>query len=88
MNSFAIFIRKSNYKRLHLHYNSLICLKISASSLLLLLNVYSKYLIESVYAIGIELTHHNSNANLCNVRMKQYSTTLRHSSLNIFQYYI
>ena len=40
--------------RFNLQYNSLICLNISVSSLLLLLNIYHRYLIESVYEIDKE----------------------------------
>ena len=42
-------------KRLDLQCNNLMCLNISASLLLLLLNICPKYLIKSVYEISIEL---------------------------------
>ena len=73
-------------KRFDLQYNNLICLNISASSLLLLLNIYPKYLMESVYEIGIELICNTGNANLYNFGRKatQYDfKALKFKSISI-----
>ena len=50
-----------------LQYGNLICLNISASSLLSLVNIYPKYFIESVYEIGKWLICNDGNANLYNL---------------------
>ena len=50
-----------------LQYSNLICLNISASSLLSLLNIYPRYFIESVYEIGKWLICNDGNANLYNL---------------------
>ena len=57
-----------------LQYSDLICLNISASSLLSLLNIYPRYFIESVYEIGKWLICNDGNANLHNleVNVTQY----------------
>ena len=51
-----------------LQYSNLICLYISASSPLSLVNIYPRYFIESVYEIGKWLLISNDgNANLYNL---------------------
>ena len=70
---FATFVKHPK-SRFDLQYNSLICLNISVASLLLLLNIYPRYLIKSVYDIDKELKCSDGKVNFYNfgVNATQY----------------
>ena len=64
MRSFYLHLSNILINLFDLQYSNLICLNISASSLLSLLNIYPRYFIESVYEISKWLICKDGNANL------------------------
>ena len=64
MRTFSLRLLNIVINLFDLQYGNIICLNISASSLLSLLNIYPNYFIESVYEIGKWLICNDGNANL------------------------